>query len=56
MDTKEFINKQIQEMDRHKWLESEKAGYDRGEEALLEWAEKHSKTFTTENSLRTKSD
>ncbi len=32
----------IDEIMRHKWLESEKAGYDIGEEeAALDWIEKH---------------
>ena len=41
MDTKALIEKQLEEMSKHKWIESEKAGYDVGEEALLEWVDKH---------------
>lgn len=39
MDTKVLIEQQIQEMDRHKWIESEKAGCDLGQQAMLDWAE-----------------
>ncbi|MDR1497815.1 MAG: DUF4032 domain-containing protein [Puniceicoccales bacterium] len=35
-----------EEILRHKWLESEKAGYDIGfERALLDWNEKHRSTW-----------
>lgn len=33
------------QMDLHKYLTSEKAGYDRGEVALLEWVAKYAKAF-----------
>ena len=32
-EMKEFMNGQIEEMMKHKWIESEKAGHDLGEEA-----------------------
>ncbi|MCM8535247.1 MAG: hypothetical protein NE334_04870 [Lentisphaeraceae bacterium] len=41
MNTQGLIKQQIQEMDRHKWIESEKAGYDLGQEAFLDWIENH---------------
>lgn len=44
MDTKDFIKDQLQEMFKHKWIESEKVGYDLGEEAMLDWVEKHSQS------------
>ena len=34
-----MIQHQIIEMDRHKWIESEKAGCDLGQSAMLDWAE-----------------
>ena len=34
-----MIQHQIKEMDRHKWIESEKAGCDLGQSAMLDWAE-----------------
>jgi len=45
MDTESLIRTQLEEMDRHKWIESEKAGRDLGEEALLEWIDLHVEEF-----------
>ncbi len=45
MTLHEFITLQIQEIDRHKWIESQKAGYDLGEKAVFDWVEKHAETF-----------
>lgn len=45
METKELINIQLSEMSKHKWIESEKAGYDLGEQAMLDWVEKYSDSF-----------
>ncbi|NQZ56715.1 MAG: hypothetical protein HRT88_04495 [Lentisphaeraceae bacterium] len=39
MDTVFLIRLELGEMARYKWLESEKAGHDLGEEAMLEWVE-----------------
>ncbi|MCH2204742.1 MAG: hypothetical protein MK132_02575 [Lentisphaerales bacterium] len=51
MDTKALIEQQIQEMDRHKWIESEKAGCDLGQKAMLDWAENFmNEPFTKERS------
>ena len=36
---------QIQEMLRYKWLESEKAGHDLGNEAILDWIKKYAKDW-----------
>ena len=42
---KEFLAER-EEILRHKWLESEKAGYDIGfEKALLDWIVKHRSTW-----------
>jgi len=35
------------EMLRHKWIESEKAGYDLGQAALLDWVHRHAHAFRT---------
>ena len=35
-------------MEKYKWIESEKAGVDLGEEACLDWAENHSEQFLNE--------
>lgn len=42
MKTKELINKQLDEMAKHRWIESEKVGYDLGEKAMLDWVDKYS--------------
>ncbi len=39
MDTKTLTKHQLQEIDRHKWIESEKACFDLGQQAMLDWAE-----------------
>src|SRR3954470_17001564 len=31
----------VEEEDRHKWIESEKAGYDLGETAIRRWVQEH---------------
>ena len=40
-----LIKLQIEEMARHKWIESEKAGYDLGDNALFQWIELHMDAF-----------
>lgn len=45
---KEFLAER-EEILRHKWIESEKAGYDIGfEKALLEWIVKHRSQWRTQ--------
>jgi hypothetical protein len=40
------IKREIEEIQRHRWLESEKAGYDIGSRAAaLDWIEKHAADF-----------
>jgi len=49
IDTKKLLRnkKVIEEINRHKWLESEIAGYDIGFEAAAEdWLKKHAKVWT----------
>jgi hypothetical protein len=45
MTLHEFITLQIQEIDRHKWIESQKAGRDLGEEAVYDWVRKYAADF-----------
>ena len=45
MKYRDFIALEIEEMRRHKWIQSEKAGHDLGPEALLDWAERHDRDF-----------
>lgn len=42
---KKFMDAQIKEMEIHKWIESEAAGHDLGEEALKDWIVKHAAEF-----------
>ncbi|WDE96157.1 hypothetical protein PQO03_10570 [Lentisphaera profundi] len=44
--SRDFIDHQVVEMQKHKWLESEKAGADLGEQALLEWVDKYYDKFS----------
>lgn len=42
---KQFMTDQIKEIEIHKWLESEKANRDLGEDAVKDWIKKHAKEF-----------
>jgi hypothetical protein len=41
----DFIRLQLEEIDRHKWIESQKAGRDLGEEAVFDWVRKYANDF-----------
>jgi hypothetical protein len=41
----EYLAVEREEMLRYKWIESEKAGRDLGQQALLEWVDKHAAAF-----------
>ena len=45
VDTVKLVRTQLEEMDRYKWIESEKAGRDLGDEALLQWVDLHLDEF-----------
>lgn len=49
MEMDEYLELQRREIERHKWIESEKAGYDLGDEAAIDWilrfADKFSRHF-----------
>jgi hypothetical protein len=45
---KEFLDAQRVEIERHKWIESEKAGHDLGEAAVQDWINRYAKTFREE--------
>ena len=46
---KKFNLIQIEEIQRHRWIESEKVGYDIGEDAAaLDWIKNHSAQFRRE--------
>jgi hypothetical protein len=46
MDLKKYLKFQAQEIDRHKWIESEKAGRDLGTEAVIDWIMKYADRFS----------
>jgi len=45
MSFSDYLRMEREEMLRHKWIESEKVGYDLGQAALLDWAHKHAEAF-----------
>ena len=45
---KKFITAEINEILKHKWIESEKAGRDLGRQAIEDWIDKHSENFVHE--------
>lgn len=46
MDLKEYLDIQTREIERHKWIESEKAGRDLGLEAVIDWILKYADVFS----------
>ena len=48
LNSKDFAKLQLHEINVHKWIESEKAGYDLGNEAILDWIRNHAKQFREE--------
>mgnify|MGYP001060954731 CR=1 FL=1 len=48
MDTVFLIRLELEEMARYKWLESEKAGHDLGDAAMLEWVDLYLDRFLQE--------
>ena len=42
---KRYMADQVKEMEIHKWIESEAAGHDLGEDALKDWILKHAVEF-----------
>lgn len=46
MDVKEYLEYQDREIERHKWIESEKAGRDLGLDAVIDWIMKYADAFS----------
>ena len=44
-DLRSFNELQLREIERHKWIESEKAGRDLGQEAVFDWIRRHAVAF-----------
>lgn len=43
-----YLADQRVEMEKHKWIESEKAGHDLGNTAVMDWIKKYAKRFREE--------
>lgn len=41
----QFLNDQRDEMEKYKWIESEKVGYDLGDNAIIDWIRKYAKKY-----------
>lgn len=48
MDAKRYCMNQIEEIKRFKWIESQKAGRDLGEEAVREWINENASKYREE--------
>jgi hypothetical protein len=46
MDLNEYLELQNVEIEKHKWIESEKAGRDLGADAVIEWIMKYADRFS----------
>ncbi len=46
MDLQHYLEIQRAEIERHKWIESEKAGKDLGNDAVIEWILKYADIFS----------
>lgn len=44
----QFMEIQTNEMEKHKWIESEKVGHDLGNQAVMDWVRKYAKQFREE--------
>ena len=45
---REFLEDERNEIERHKWIESEKAGRDLGYDAIMDWIRKYAKLYREE--------
>jgi uncharacterized protein YjaZ len=45
MDQVEILRKELEEILKHKWIESEKVGYDLGDKAVWDWVQKYAHEF-----------
>lgn len=49
MALSDYLANEREEMQRFKWIESEKAGRDLGQAALIDWIDKHAESFRRYN-------
>ncbi len=40
-----YMRDQVNEIEKHKWIESEKVGYDLGKSAVMDWIKRYAKDF-----------
>lgn len=45
MDLRVYAEAQREEMQKHRWIESEKHGFDLGDSAYMDWIKKYAKLF-----------
>ena len=41
----DILRIELEEILKHKWIESEKAGYDLGDQAVWDWVKKYAREF-----------
>ena len=42
---KQYLTDEVNEMQRYKWIESEKVGYDLGQNAIFDWISKYASQY-----------
>ena len=52
MDLEQYLKIQAQDIERHKWIESEKAGRDLGTEAIIDWIMQYADRFSEQYQQR----
>jgi hypothetical protein len=45
MTDSDILRIELEEILKHKWIESEKAGYDLGDQAVWDWVRKYAQEF-----------
>jgi hypothetical protein len=45
MNQVDILREELEEILKHKWIESEKAGYDLGDKAVWDWVQKYAHEF-----------
>jgi len=45
MNQADILREELVEILKHKWIESEKAGYDLGDKAVWDWVQKYAHEF-----------
>jgi hypothetical protein len=45
MTDSDILRIELEEILKHKWIESEKAGYDLGDQAVWDWVKKYAQEF-----------